>query len=114
MNPVLAIQVQLYRMANGRIPFREWLLKLQKKTRARIRARLANLRLGNLGDNRALGSGLWELRDFSGPGYRIYFTRQGSRVILLLAGGDKGSQQNDIRRARRYLDDWRQRMQHED
>lgn len=67
--------------------------------RARIQRRMKRLQDGYLGDHKHVGEGVFELRIHSGPGYRVYFTRQGSRWILLLAGGDKDSQERDIRRA---------------
>lgn len=54
---------------------------------------------GNLGDHKSLGQGLSELRFFQGPGYRVYYTMRGQKIILLLAGGDKSSQQRDIKQA---------------
>lgn len=66
----------------------------------RIAARLRRAALGNLGDHRSLGQGIHELRVDYGPGYRLYFTRRGRAVIILLAGGDKSSQNRDIERAR--------------
>lgn len=68
--------------------------------RARIQVRVDRLVHGAAGDHRSLGSGLWELRVHAGPGYRIYYTRDDSGLVILL-GGDKGSQAHDIARARR-------------
>lgn len=64
-------------------------------TKARIAARIRLIELENPGDIRSLGGGLMEMRIDYGPGYRLYFVRQGSSIILLLCGGDKGSQQRD-------------------
>jgi putative addiction module killer protein len=79
-------------------------------TRQRVDARLGRIRGGNLGDYKDLGGGLFELRLDFGPGYRIYFTREGRAVIVLLAAGEKQGQERDIRRARDYLHDWKERM----
>lgn len=68
-------------------------------TRGRIRQRIARIRLGNFGDARSVGEGVQELRIHFGPGYRIYFGREGDAVVILLCGGDKGTQDRDIRRA---------------
>ena len=73
---------------------------------ARINARLRNVSLGNAGDARPVGGGLFEMRVHHGPGYRLYFLREGTTVVLL-CGGDKGSQQRDIERAGRLAMDWR-------
>ena len=78
--------------------FRRWLLNLRDvHSRARIIARIERLADGNAGDARAVGDGVSELRIHAGPGYRVYFTRIGKSVIVLLAGGDKNSQTVDIR-----------------
>ncbi len=84
--------------------FDRWLNKLKDPVaRRQIALRLTRLQTGNMGDAKRLDERLYELRLFTGPGYRIYCTRQGKRIILLLCGGDKGSQQRDIERARRML-----------
>jgi putative addiction module killer protein len=73
---------------------------------ARINARLRNISLGNVGDAKPLGDGLFEMRVHHGPGYRLYFLREEATAVML-CGGDKGSQQRDIERARRLAKDWR-------
>lgn len=67
--------------------------------------RILNVEAGNLGDYKALGGGLYELRVHHGPGYRLYFTRNGETVVFLLAGGDKSSQNKDIVRARKMMEE---------
>jgi putative addiction module killer protein len=80
--------------------FDKWLTKLKDaKGKARIVARIRSAELGNLGDVKSVGKGVSEMRIHYGPGYRIYFTRRGRLVILLLVGGDKSSQKRDIKRA---------------
>ncbi|MGB8331589.1 MAG: type II toxin-antitoxin system RelE/ParE family toxin [Polyangiales bacterium] len=99
------VRVRVYTTPNGRCPFDDWLLALRDvRARARIRARIARVREGNFGDVKPLGDGLHELRVHHGPGYRIYFARQGRTVVILLCGGDKQTQPRDIARAKRY---WR-------
>jgi putative addiction module killer protein len=73
----------------------------------RIAERLDRLRFGNTGDVRSVGGGVSELRLHFGPGYRIYFTRVGKRIIFLLAGGDKTSQARDIATALDMAEDAR-------
>ncbi|MBT2767426.1 type II toxin-antitoxin system RelE/ParE family toxin [Stenotrophomonas sp. ISL-67] len=68
--------------------------------RARILARIRRLADGNPGDHRNLSGGIAELRVDVGPGYRIYYTQRGNRLIILLVGRDKGSQQHDIEKAK--------------
>lgn len=80
--------------------FSRWLLKLRDlRARARIQARIDRLELGNPGDVKPVGEGVSEMRIDYGPGYRVYFVQRGSELIILLAGGDKGSQDRDIRSA---------------
>ena len=89
--------------------FDSWLNVLaDRRARAAILARIDRMRLGNLGDNKSLGDGLHEARLFCGPGYRLYYLREGNTLIVLLTGGDKGSQTQDIRNARQLARAWRQ------
>ena len=88
--------------------FKRWIRGLRdRRTVARINARLRSVSMGNFGDARAIGGGLSEMRVNYGPGYRLYFLRRGATVVVLLCGGDKSSQQNDIERARILALDWR-------
>jgi putative addiction module killer protein len=81
-----------------------WFRSLRDRAaQGRIDLRLLRLKNGNFGDAKSLGSGLHELRLNFGPGYRVYFTQRGELIILLLCGGDKGSQQRDIARARQLM-----------
>lgn len=73
---------------------------------ARIAARVARFETGNRGDHKSVGGGVWEARLSYGPGYRVYFGQHQQRVILLLLGGIKASQKEDIRRAQRYWRDY--------
>ena len=80
--------------------FREWIDELKdQKAQVRIAARLRAVAAGNLGDWGPIAGPISEFRVHYGPGYRLYFTRKGSILILLLCGGDKGSQKRDIHRA---------------
>jgi putative addiction module killer protein len=99
-------EVVAFRLADGRVPFDEWLDDLNDaKAVARILARLARVRLGNLGDCKSVGEGVSELRVDYGPGYRVYFGQQGRTLVILLCGGDKRTQNRDIRLAKQY---WQQ------
>lgn len=87
--------------------FRGWLASIRDTAvRSRIGARVKRANSGLLGQTRALGGGLEELKLDFGPGYRLYFARRGRRVIVLLCGGDKSTQSRDIDQARRLLDKW--------
>ena len=80
--------------------FATWLDGLRDlRGRARILARVERLGTGNVGDVKSVGEGVSELRIDCGPGYRVYFTKQGRMVVILLAGGDKRSQKRDIKAA---------------
>jgi putative addiction module killer protein len=80
--------------------FRAWLDGLKdNKARLRIDIRLQRLEKGNLGDVKPVGGGVSELRIDYGPGYRLYFTQQGRTIVILLCGGDKRTQAQDIKRA---------------
>lgn len=80
--------------------YENWFRALKNEdARARINARLRRLELGNPGDVKPVGQGLSELRIDYGPGYRVYFMQKGKKLIILLAGGDKRTQQADIKTA---------------
>ena len=88
--------------------FKRWIRGLRDRAAvARINARLRNVSLGNAGDVRTVGDGLFEMRVRHGPGYRLYFLRDGVTAVVL-CGGDKGSQLRDIGRAGRLAKDWGQ------
>ncbi len=82
--------------------FVQWLDELRDiRARARVQARIERLAVGNQGDVKPVGKGVSEMRIDYGPGYRVYFTRRGNEVVILLAGGDKSTQDTDIKTAQR-------------
>ena len=86
--------------------FAKWLDNLRDiQAKARVLVRIERLALGNAGDVKPVGEGISEMRIDHGPGYRVYFTRRGSELIILLAGGDKSSQSADIKVALRLARD---------
>ena len=98
-------EVRVYARSDGSEPFTQWIRGLRDgTTRNRIRQRIARVRLGNIGDARSLGGGVHELRIPFGPGYRVYFGREGDAVVILLCGGDKSTQRRDVESAQDY---WR-------
>lgn len=102
--------VEIYQNRRGQQPFVNWVNALRnRRAQTAIDQRLRRLSLGNLGDYKGVGKGVFELRIDAGPGYRVYFSRVGTVVILLLCGGDKRSQRRDIDRAQAYWADYQER-----
>ena len=104
-------EINLYILEDGFCPFAAWLDGLRdRQARARIKKRLDRVELGNLGDVKPVGEGVSELRVDYGPGYRIYFAQVGTTIVVLLCGGDKSSQRQDILKAKQYWTDFQQRQ----
>lgn len=81
--------------------FIDWVNSLRDRpTRIRLRRRLGKAARGNLGDVKPVGDGIWEMREFFGPGWRMYYLQRGELVIMMLGGGDKSSQASDIEAAK--------------
>ena len=94
----------------GRDLFAEWLRLLRDvKAQAAVIQRMLRVAGGNFGDHKSCGAGVWELRLTLGPGYRVYYALDGTRIVLLLGAGDKGTQVSDIRRAKACWKDWQER-----
>jgi len=84
--------------------FDKWFVSIKNKQyRARIFTRFDNVQRGNFGDCKNIGRNLFELRFFFGPGYRVYYMIKDKSVVFLLCGGDKSSQQKDIKRAKEII-----------
>jgi len=100
--------VNIYRDSQGREPVVDWLESIRDiTTRARIKNRLRRIALGNLGDCKSIGQGMYELRLHFGPGYRVYFGQVDNVIILLLCGGDKSTQAKDIKKAKECWTDYK-------
>jgi len=93
----------------GKCPFADWFGKLDGRTAATVRGALARIEAGNFGDAKSVGDGVLERRIDWGPGYRIYLARDGTALIVLLAGGTKKRQQRDIEQAKAYWLEYRRR-----
>ena len=94
----------------GGTPFMTWLRGLKDlRARAVIRTRINRIRVGNWGLRRSLSDGVWELKIDFGPGYRVYYGHEHEEIVILLAGGNKGSQTRDIEKAKRYWRDFKAR-----
>lgn len=104
-------QVIVYAKENGKEPFTDWLYGLRDiMGRKRILARVSRLQQGNYGDCEPVGEGISELRLFFGSGYRVYFGEKDNHIVVLLCGGDKGSQSKDIEQAKAF---WKEYLNHE-
>ena len=109
-NLIKSREVIIYADDNGKEPFTDWLNSVKDgKTRRRILMRISRLQSGNLGDYKSLKEGVLELRLSFGSGYRVYFGQDGDQLIILLCGGDKSSQTQDIEKAKHY---WKEYQNH--
>jgi len=89
--------------------FKKWISSLKDHVaKTRIIARIRNMMIGHAGDCKPVGEGIFEARLHTGPGYRIYFIRDKTTIIVLLCGGDKSTQQRDISRAKQIAQQWRE------
>jgi putative addiction module killer protein len=90
------------------VAFDRWLRRLKDdRARAKIAARIQRIAFGNFGDVLSVGEGVSELRISEGPGYRVYFVKRGSSVVILLCAGDKKSQERDIKTAKALAKEWK-------
>ena len=98
------IKIVIYSTKTGKEPYSDWQDRLDKTTRAIVRNRLERIRLGNFGKAKVIkgSKDIWEIVLDFGPGYRIYYGKKGSTIILLLVGGEKKSQERDIEKAKQY------------
>ena len=107
-------KLEKYTTESGKCPFEDWFNDFKdKKTQAVVDARLTRLRLGNLGKYRELGEGVKELKINFGGGLRVYFAEASGMIVILLCGGDKGSQDRDIKKAKNYWEDYQGRMKND-
>lgn len=97
-------EIVYYELPSGKCPYEKWFDGLDVRTQDAVDARLERVELGNLGEHRYLEGGVSELKFRLGPGYRIYYGQYKNQIVVLLCGGDKGSQKKDIKRAQDY---WR-------
>ena len=89
-----------------------WFRNQSSETRARIQIRIDRVELGNFGDHKSVGEGVFELRIDFGPGYRVYYGRDGDKFVILLVGGTKKRQARDIATARNYWSAYKQEKRH--
>jgi putative addiction module killer protein len=107
---IIEYDLVIYQTPQGKRPFEQWIEK-QKDNQAvaAIKLRLRCVTLGNLGDSKSVGNGVYELRIDFGPGYRVYYGKVGQKVILLLCVGSKRTQEKDIKLAKEYLNEFQER-----
>ena len=98
-----------YETEQGSCPFADWFDKLNVQAALKVRTALARMEAGNLGDVKPVGEGVSERRIPFGPGYRIYFGRDGDELVVLLVGGTKQRQHRDIDQAKEYWADYKAR-----
>ena len=103
------IAVVQYETEEGECPFAEWFESLETIAALKVPTALARIETGNFGDVKPVGQGLSERRIDYGPGYRIYFGRDGDKLVILLVGGTNKRQQRDIDQAKIYWDDYKRR-----
>ncbi len=107
------IEVREYVDAHGKIPYRDWIVQLDTTTRVRVVTAVLRVEQGNFAAAKSVGSGVSELRLDFGPGYRIYFGRDGERLVVLLGGGSKKRQQADIAAAHALWIEYKKRKREE-
>jgi putative addiction module killer protein len=106
------LEIRYYVAADGRQPFAEWFADLEPVTRARIVRGIARMEQGNLSNAKSVGGGVLEYRIDFGPGYRVYFGRDGEALVILLTGGSKKRQQRDIEAAFACWQGYKRRSRH--
>ena len=105
------LDVREYLDASGRSPFGEWFADLDAAAAAKVTVAVARIEQGNLSNVKTVGEGVLEYRIDFGPGYRVYFGRDGDVLVILLGGGTKKRQQRDIETARACWADYKRRRQ---
>jgi putative addiction module killer protein len=103
------VEILEYLDAAGGSPYRDWFDALDAAAAARVTVAITRMRLGNFSNAKGVGSGVQEYRIDFGPGYRIYFGRDGEKLVILLAGGTKKRQQADIGTAQARWADYKRR-----
>jgi putative addiction module killer protein len=101
-------EIRYYVALSGRQPFAAWFADLEPAARAKVTRSIVRLEQGNFSNVKSVGEGVLEYRIDSGPGYRVYFGRDGETLVILLMGGTKKRQQRDIDAARAYWQDYKQ------
>ncbi len=109
MLPSSVIELRYYLASDGKSPFEQWFTELDAAAAAKVSVALARLEQGNLSNAKGVGEGVLEYRIDWGPGYRVYFGRDGEVLVILLTGGTKKRQQRDIDTAKALWSDYKRR-----
>jgi len=107
------LELREYRGRDGRCLLGEWFDRLNSEAARRVTTALYRLGLGNFSNVKGVGSGVFECRIDFGPGYRVYFGKDGEQIVILLCGGTKQRQQNDIAMAKEYWLDYKRQKRSE-
>jgi len=107
------VEVREYLFQDGTSPYAKWFDELNAQAAAKVATAIARMAQGNFSNAKGVGAGVHEYRIDFGPGYRIYFGREGDQVVILLGGGTKKRQQRDIREAQNRWSDYRRRRDKE-
>lgn len=103
------LEIRYYVSREGQQPFAAWFMDLEPTARAKVTRAIARMEQGNLSNVKSVGEGVLEYKIDFGPGYRVYFGRDGETLVILLCGGTKRRQQRDIDAAHAYWQDYKQR-----
>ena len=111
---MVKLEIEYYKTGEDTSPFKEWFDNLEINAARKVTAAISRMEEGNPGDVKFVGRGIWERRIFYGPGYRIYFGKDGNKVVILLTGGTKKRQSRDIALAQEYWADYYKRKETKD
>ena len=106
------VEIQEYANSDGSSPFAHWFDELDGRAAAKVTTALTRMEQGNFSNVKGVGAGILEYRLDFGPGYRVYFGKDGEHLVILLAGGTKRRQQRDIKDAQARWEDYKQRKRH--
>ena len=107
------ITIREYIDLNGHSPYAKWFNRLNAPAAAKITTAVVRMELGNFSNSKGIGEGIFECRIDFGPGYRIYFGKDGDTIVILLGGGTKKRQQKDIVNAKKFWKEYKLRKRQE-
>jgi len=107
------VDIREFHDLGGRSPFRDWFDNLNSEAAQKVTKALYRIGLGNFSNIKSVGAGILECKIHFGPGYRVYFGKDGEQIVILLGGGTKQRQQKDIRLALDRWEDYKSRKRHQ-